>query len=214
MDQPHFNKTKETTRLEAFSDAVFAIAITLLVLELITTLHPESEEKLIPTLLHHWRSFLAFTIGFITIFICWINHHFALEPIRKVETGFMWVNAFLLFVVTITPFSTALLAQYLEEEGNIAVAFFAFNYVLISLAAFGICHYAYQHHLLAETDRASYLPYIKLYRYSIFYNLLAFLLCFISIIIPLLLYVLLFIAFAAPKKMAARINKLTQLKGH
>jgi uncharacterized membrane protein len=63
------NKTKETLRIEAFSDGVFGIAITLLVLELIQILHSQSENGLLKTFLHHWQSFLAFTIGFITILV-------------------------------------------------------------------------------------------------------------------------------------------------
>ena len=200
-------KTKETARLEMFSDGVFAIAITLLVLELITTLHPESKDGLTETLLHHWRTFLAFIIGFITILICWINHHIALEYIIRVDTNFMWINGFLLFVVTITPFSTAILAQYLAKEGSTAVAFFAFNYILIALAAYCICTYAYNRRLIADDDRDSFYPYIQIYRFGIFYNIAAFLLCFVSIVIPLILFVLLFIAFAAPKKLVSRVSK-------
>ena len=207
MEHEHLIKTKETARLETFSDGVFAIAITLLVLELITTLHPETGEKLMDTIFHHWRTFMAFSIGFVTILICWINHHVALDFIKKVNTGFMWVNGFLLFVVTLTPFSTAILAQYLEMEGNTAIAFFAFNYVLISIGAYGICGYAYKYHLTHADDRETFYNYLLVYRYGLYYNLLAFLLCFVSIIIPLILYVILFMAFASPKMLAARIIK-------
>jgi uncharacterized membrane protein len=97
------NQKKEPSRVELFSDAVFAIAITLLVLELIQILHPKSEKDLLTTCLNHWQSFLAFFIGFTTILICWINHHVAFEFIHKVDTKFLWVNGFLLFIVTLTP---------------------------------------------------------------------------------------------------------------
>ena len=79
-------KTKDTTRIETFSDGVFAIAITLLVLELIATLHLQTGQGLLQSCLNHWQSFLAFLIGFITILICWINHHFAFEFIKKRTT--------------------------------------------------------------------------------------------------------------------------------
>jgi uncharacterized membrane protein len=213
MEQERLIKTKETTRLEAFSDGVFAIAITLLVLELITTLHQESDQGLMKTLQYNWRTFIAFTIGFVTLLICWINHHVSLDFIKKVDTGFMWVNGFLLFVVTLTPFSTAILAQYLEKEGNTAVAFFAFNYVLISLAAFGICVYAYKHHLVNTTDRELFYTYKLIYQYGLLYNLVAFLLCFVSIIIPLILYVLLFVVFAAPGKLVSRVSRYRSGQG-
>ncbi|HZV70299.1 MAG TPA: TMEM175 family protein [Saprospiraceae bacterium] len=205
-------ETKETTRLETFSDGVFAIAITLLVLDLITTLHPESDEGLITTLLHHWRTFMAFTIGFITILICWINHHIAFEFIKRIDTSFIWINGFLLFVVTITPFSTAILAQYLEKEGSTAVAFFAFNYILISVAATSICSYAYHHRLIPDADRDTFYSYLLIYRFGLFYNIAAFLLSFVSIVIPLILYVLLFISFASPKKLAARVSRWRSAK--
>ncbi len=207
---------KETTRIEAFSDGVFAIAITLLVLELITTLHPDSGEYLIKTLAHHWQSFLAFVIGFITILICWINHHVALEYIKKVDTNFMWINGLLLFVVTLTPFPTAILAGYFDKEGRTALSIFGFNYLLISIAADLICTYAYKRHLIEESRRDFYKTYKVIYRYAIFYTLIAFLLCFVSIIIPLILYFILFLAFATPKKFASFIynfRKKKQLKG-
>ena len=196
---------KETQRIEAFSDGVFAIAITLLVLELIATLYPHTEEPLLETVLHHWRSFLAFMIGFITILICWINHHVAFEYIRKVDTNLMWINGFLLFVVTLTPFPTAILAEYLENQGGTAVAFFGFNYILISIAAFGICQYAYKRHLIDESDNEVYTIYKQTYFYAILYTIAAFILCFISIIIPMVMYVLLFTFFAAPKFFAQKI---------
>jgi uncharacterized membrane protein len=139
------NNTKETTRIEAFSDAVFAIAITLLVLELIQILHSQTSDGLLKTFLNHWQSFLAFSIGFITILVCWINHHAAFEYIKKVDTNLVWINGFLLFVVTLTPFPTAVLAEYLQKESGTALAVFGFNYILISVAADCICTYAYNH---------------------------------------------------------------------
>src|SRR6185369_6870465 len=120
--EPTDNKSKETSRLETFSDGVFAIAITLLVLELIGTLHTQNDGGLLKTFRNHWQSFLAFSIGFITILVCWINHHAAFEYIRKVDTNLMWINGFLLFIVTLTPFPTAILAEYLEKESNLALA--------------------------------------------------------------------------------------------
>ena len=203
---------KETSRIEAFSDGVFAIAITLLVLELIQMLHPALESGLIETCLHHWQSFLAFTVGFITILICWINHHVALEYISKTDTNFLWINGFLLFVVTLTPFPTAVMAEYLDTEGGTALAFFGFNYILISIAANGICTYAYNYHLVREEQREFYNAYKRIYLYAIPYTLFVFMLCFISVVIPIILYILLFAAFAAPKQFAAKLDKRLKAK--
>lgn len=206
------HKTKETSRIDAFSDGVFAIAITLLVLELIQTLHSQPDNGLLNILLHHWQSFLAFTIGFITILVCWINHHAAFEYIRKVDTKLMWINGFLLFVVTLTPFPTAVLAEYLEKESQTALAIFGLNYILISIAADGICTYAYNHNLIEEEHREYYYSYKLIYRYAIFFTLIAFLLCFVSVVVPLILYIILFVFFAAPKEFSGRLYKIRMAK--
>ena len=206
------NQIKESSRVEIFSDGVFAIAITLLVLELIQVLHSKTESDLLTTCLNHWQSFLAFFIGFITILICWINHHVAFEFIINVDTKFLWVNGFLLFIVTLTPFPTAILAEYLQKESTIALAVFGFNYILISIAAYGICAYAYNHHLISEEDRTYFHSYKQIYLYAIFYTILAFFICFISIGVAICLYIILFALFAAPKELTLRLEKLRMRK--
>ena len=130
---PEKNGSKETARLEAFSDAVFAIAITLLVLEMIQFLHPREGERLLQTYLHHWEPFVAFLIGFLTILICWINHHHVFTFILKSDSWLPWVNGFILLMITFTPLPTAILAEFLGTEGKIAVAIFGFNYLMISV---------------------------------------------------------------------------------
>jgi uncharacterized membrane protein len=201
-------KKKESTRTELFSDAVFAIAITVLVLELIQILHPEKETDLLTACLTHWHSFVAFFIGFITILICWINHHVAFEFIHKVDTKFLWVNGFLLFVVTLTPFPTAILAEYLSTESTLALAMFGFNYILISIGAFGICVYAYKHHLISEEDRIFFHSYSRIYLYAIYYTIVALFICFISTWIAIGLYIILFFLFAMPKELTTRVERI------
>jgi len=203
---------KETARVELFSDGVFAIAITLLVLELIQILHSKTETDLITICLNHWHSFVAFFIGFVTILICWINHHVAFEFIHKVDTKFLWVNGFLLLVVTLTPFPTAVLAEYLAQESTTALAIFGFNYILIAIAAYGICIYAYKHHLISEENRAFFYSYSLIYRYAIYYAIAAFFICFISAWIAILFYIILFSLFAAPKELALKIEKARMRK--
>jgi uncharacterized membrane protein len=97
------------------------------------------------------------------------------------------------------------LAEYLENQGTIAVAFFGFNYILISIAAFSICQYAYKRHLIDEDDRAFYAAYKQTYFLSIVYTIIAFFLCFVSIVIPIVMYLFLFTFFAAPKVFAKKI---------
>src|ERR1700712_4358993 len=106
-----------TNRLEAFSDGVFAIAITLLVLELKVP-EPGSGE-LGHELLAHWPSYAAYVITFITIGIIWINHHAAFSRLRSVDHSILMLNLLLLLTVSVLPFTTALMAAYLKEgEGE------------------------------------------------------------------------------------------------
>ena len=104
----------ETTRLEAFSDGVFAIAITLLVLEIRV---PESEDiSLGPAVLHLWPSFLAFATSFFEIGVMWINHHRLFTMIGRTDQRLLIWNTLLLFGIAFVPFPTALIARHLHAD--------------------------------------------------------------------------------------------------
>jgi uncharacterized membrane protein len=102
-----------TNRLEAFSDGVFAIAITLLVLDL-SVPEPGSGE-LGHELLAQWPSYAAYVVTFITIGIIWINHHAAFSRLRSVDHSILLWNLLLLLTVSVLPFTTRLMAEYLKE---------------------------------------------------------------------------------------------------
>ena len=194
-------ESKELLRLVTFSDGVFAIAITLLILELIQVLHNDTKGPLSQLLLDNWKSLVAFIIGFLTILICWINHHLVISYTEKADTNLFWINGFVLLVVTFTPFPTAILAEYLEEETHHALAFFGFNYVMMSIAAYAIS--AYILNRLVRKSGSDLLYYqTMLYKYSIPYSIIAFFVCFVSVPVAVFLYLILFIVFASPKRFA------------
>lgn len=131
------DEEKETGRIEAFSDGVFSIAITLLVLELkVPPLSSiTSEAALAQALFDQWPSYLAFSTSFISIFIMWLNHHGLFRMARRADAPFMFANGFLLLLVTVVPFPTALVAEYLTHPGaNIACAVYAGTFVLINIS--------------------------------------------------------------------------------
>src|SRR5271169_3299871 len=128
---------KETARMEAFSDGVFAIAATLLILEFkvppIEAVH--SAHDLWQRLFGLWPSFFAFFYSFGAIFIIWSNHHRVFEMISKSSVSFMYANGFLLLTVILIPFPTAVLAQYISTDYRIpAVVFFCFSSLLTNFA--------------------------------------------------------------------------------
>jgi uncharacterized membrane protein len=203
---------KETSRLEAFSDGVFSIAITLLILELIEILHQQADDTLLKILINHLDAFLAFFIGFLTILICWINHHIVIAHVKKTDSNLMWVNGFVLLVVTFTPFPTAILAEYFKTDSHTAVAIFGFNYVMMSLAAYSITAYVYNKHLIDEDYREEFYGFKLMYKYSIAYTALIFFICFISVVAAIIFYCILFIVFAYPREFSARLLKLKHRK--
>jgi uncharacterized membrane protein len=101
-----------TSRLEAFSDGVIAVAITLLALNLplpSTTKLP----VLAPYLGRHWPSFAAFVVSFVTIGIIWMNHHAMVRRLRSADAEILFLNVLLLMTICLLPFTTALMAKYL-----------------------------------------------------------------------------------------------------
>jgi uncharacterized membrane protein len=128
---------KETTRVEAFSDGVFAIALTLLILGIRV---PDlgdfvTSDKLYKALTNLWPSYFAFILSFLAVLIMWINHHGFFKYLRKINTAFLFANGFLLLAVTFINYPTAVLARYFETPAfNIASAFYCGSMVLISVA--------------------------------------------------------------------------------
>lgn len=109
------------TRLEAFSDGVFAIVITLLVLELrVPEVH--SPEALAGGLKDLLPKFISFIVSFIYITIYWINHHQLFSMIKTSNRGLFWLNSLFLMCLTFIPFPTALIGSYPTDR--VAVGFY------------------------------------------------------------------------------------------
>ena len=121
-------------RVEAFSDGVIAVAITLLALDLPIP-DPETTHDLAATLGRHWPSFAAFAVSFLTIGIVWINHHAMLRRIARVDHTTLILNVLLLMSICLLPFSTALLADYLTASHGqqLAAAIYGGSLLLMSV---------------------------------------------------------------------------------
>lgn len=131
-------KSLTTARLEAFSDGVFAIAITLLILEIKVPHQPagESHIPLAAALAAEWTSYLGYVVSFVMIGIYWVNHHYIFRFYAKTDHVFNLLNIFFLMTISFLPFPTAVLSDYLESPGDerIAVIFYAFGLLLPSFA--------------------------------------------------------------------------------
>ena len=128
---------KETGRIEAFSDGVFAIAITLLVLELKVPHLSDGGAggSLGRALAAQWPSYVALVTSFFTILVMWANHHRIFDLVRRIDAPFLYANGLLLLIVTIVPFPTAVLADYFEKPGaRTAAAVYAGTFTVCGVA--------------------------------------------------------------------------------
>src|SRR5919204_1926927 len=110
----------EKTRLEAFSDGVFAIAITLLVLFFLDA--NVRGGRLTSELLHLWPAYVAYAISFATIGIIWVNHHAMFRHIAVADRPLLFLNVLFLMPVVFLPFPTALLSEFLRTDDGTAAA--------------------------------------------------------------------------------------------
>jgi uncharacterized membrane protein len=141
---------KDTGRVEAFSDGVFAIAITLLVLDLKMP-SVASSENLYAILLRQWPKFIAFLNSFGTILVIWINHHNLFSHIVRCSNLFMLINGVLLLCVTFLPFSTSLVAEHYGAQGEVtAAAVYTGTFLVMAIAFNLLWRFASHRHRLLK----------------------------------------------------------------
>jgi TMEM175 potassium channel family protein len=139
----------DTARVEAFSDGVFAIAITLLVLEI--QVEPSDFDDLLHSLLDKWPAFLAYVTSFCTVGGVWLAHHRLFVRLRFVDPSMMRINLLLLLFAAFLPFPTGLLAEAFDhsrEAERAAVAFYGATAAAIELCMTFAWRYAVTHHEL------------------------------------------------------------------
>lgn len=149
QNAPQFNL--HTNRIEALGDGVFAIVMTLLILEIkVPVLHGEETSKLGRSLLDLWPKFLCYFISFITLGVYWVAHHLHFYTIKKADRGLLWINILFLMALGLVPFSTALIGEYVHER--LPVILFGANMIAISLILQWHWSYATANHRLVSPD--------------------------------------------------------------
>jgi uncharacterized membrane protein len=198
--------TKETSRIEAFSDGVFAIAITLLVLD-IHVPEIKGDQSLLTALLKQWTNYLAFLVGFFTILICWINHHVMFEYIHKANSTLLMLNGLKLLVISFTPFVTAVLSKYIgTPQQSTAVTIYGFNFALMGIAMFLICAYSCMQQFVKEPLKRRK-AFKKLYAFAAILSITIFLVSFVSTPFALVLFFAMFFIFMSPKRVVSFLEK-------
>jgi uncharacterized membrane protein len=142
-----------TGRLEAFSDGVFAIAITILVLEL--SVPAVTGEELLGAFLAQWPSYLAYLVTFATIGVAWLMHTAITEYLHGADTTLVRLNLLLLLLVSFLPFPTSLVAEHIDDyEGErVAAMILGINLLLVAVVVSTMWRYAVDHQLVRPDAR-------------------------------------------------------------
>jgi TMEM175 potassium channel family protein len=149
-----------TSRVEAFSDGVFAIAITLLVLDI--KVDASDFDHLARALLHQWPAYLSYVTSFLTVGSVWIAHHNLFTRLKYVDAALLRLNMLLLMAAAFLPFPTGVLAEALNASNSAeraAIAFYGATVLVIELLLVaGVRHVGSQPDLLVEPSEAEALP--------------------------------------------------------
>ncbi len=139
------------TRIEALTDGVFAIAMTLLILEIKVPVVEHSMLHELPRRLFElWPKYISYVISFVMLGVYWIGHHNQFHVIRRSDRTLLWINILFLMVISFLPFSTALLGEYATER--IATEIYGINLIVIGLLLYWHWRHATKKHRLVDPE--------------------------------------------------------------
>ena len=195
----------DTGRIEAFSDGVFAIAITLLIIEIgVPHLEDEPPGTTLPqALVGLWPSYLGYVISFLQIGVIWANHHNRFRFIERSDHGLLFLNILFLMCVAFIPFPTALLAEYLERtasERETAGVIYAGTLAVTAVFFTLLWLYAAANRLVDRNlDSSLVRAMTRRYLLGTVAYLLVFVLAYVNVAASLILIVILALLFVLPE---------------
>jgi uncharacterized membrane protein len=195
----------DTGRIEAFSDGVFAIAITLLIIEIgVPNLEDEPPGTTLPqALVGLWPSYLGYVISFLQIGVIWANHHNRFRFIERSDHGLLFLNILFLMCVAFIPFPTALLAEYLERtasERETAGVIYAGTLAVTAVFFTLLWLYAAANRLVDRNlDPSLVRAMTRRYLLGTVAYLLVFVLAYVNVAASLILIVILALLFVLPE---------------
>ena len=194
-----FNIHMPKTRIENFTDAVLAIVMTILVLNLqIPNIHSgASITEYSITLLPIVPKLISFIVSFLMVAVYWVNHHSFFQYIAKGTVGLIWVNTLLLLSLCLLPFPTALLGSHPTDQFPIIL--YAANLLICGLAFFALRDYAGRHHLLKADCNQKVLLSPKQSLPGIILSIVSIIFCFVNVYLSLLCFIIFPIIYLFPK---------------
>jgi uncharacterized membrane protein len=195
----------ETGRVEAFSDGVFAIAVTLLILA-VGVDQARASGSLSHQLLHLWPAYIAYIVSFVTVGIMWINHHDLFHHFAGADRILLLLNTLLLMLIAFTPFPTRVVAEFAHTESDrrAAALLYGINFTLTAILFLAVWMYGSRRLLRPDADlrevsgiTRSYLPGAPLYG-------TATLLAFVSPIASLIMFAAIALFYAVSSAVFGR----------
>ena len=204
------NTIMRPDRFKALSDGVFSIALTLLIIDVIAVAKEvEPGANLANHLLHHWGTGAAYLIGFLTIFVCWVNHHAVLDATEHVNRALIWVGGLQLALVSAVPLPTALLAEHITDSDS-HTAFFLYGVTFFLMAAsFWALSFTALRDSLARNENARVtLTHLKrAYLIAVAWNVFCMLALQMNLFVALPMWVAMFWVFAFPLEFAHFLHR-------
>jgi len=199
------NSFISTQRLEAFSDGVFAIAITLLILEIKIPDHNALQHQSLTNYLWRlWPKYFAYIFSFIVIGIYWANHHYIFRLYKRTNHVFNLLNVFFLMTISFLPFPTAVFGEYVNEAENrhSAVTFYAVGIFLPALLWFIMWLYgSYKKRLIDDRLSRHFIQYLtRQFTLSIILYIIAIIVSLFSSVASVALSVILTLIYLLPPK--------------
>jgi uncharacterized membrane protein len=197
----------ETSRVEAFRDGVFAIAITLLILA-VGIEQSLAGGNLRHQMLHLWPAYIAYAVSFLTVGIMWVNHHQIFRHFERVDRPLLLLNILLLMCISFTPFPTRVVADHAQNAGDrlAAAVLYGLSMTLTAICFLAVWIYGSRRLLRADTDMRevsgitrSYLPGAPTYA-------LATLVAFVSSVASLIIFGVIAIFYAISSSFFGRDN--------
>lgn len=153
----------DKNRLEAFTDAVFAIVVTLLVLD-IRLPEGTTAQNLEDNIVHILPALATYVLSYLVVGLYWVFHHRASQWFKSADTTVLWLNIVYLMFIGLVPFSTSMLSEFTFTSW--AILFYGFNLLAITLAGFAIVQYMYHHKQLLKGDFTRQIYIAQRYQYA------------------------------------------------
>lgn len=197
-------------RFKALADGVFSIALTLLIIDVVAAAKDIAPGvPLAEHLRHHWEVGAAYLVGFLTIFVCWVNQHVVLDDVEHTDSRLLWTGGLQLGLVSAVPLPTALLADYpTGADSHTAFAMYGVTFLLMAtsfwalsraVTSSGLSRNALSHLRLLKLQRA--------YGVAVAWNVLCLLALRVNLQLAVPMWVVMFGVFAFPVRFAELVHR-------